>query len=62
MNLQPINPAPSREHGNQFRFVCRECGKVKVANENTRADLDAPAFSAFYCGECVGVPTVAGTL
>jgi hypothetical protein len=36
MNLQRINPIPSRENGTQFRFACRECGKVKVADERTR--------------------------
>lgn len=56
MNLQRINPAPSRERGTQFRFACRECGKVKVADERTHADLDAPSFSAYVCGECVRVP------
>ena len=53
MNLQPINPALSRERGTQFRFVCRGCEKVKMADECTRADLDGTNFGAFYCGDCV---------
>lgn len=55
MNLQPINPAPSRERGNQFRFVCRECGHVRVADERTHADLDAAPYSAYVCGDCLGI-------
>jgi hypothetical protein len=55
MNLQRINPIPSRERGTQFRFACRECGHVKVADERTHADLDAPAFSAYVCGDCLGI-------
>ncbi len=56
MNLQPINPSPSWQHGNQFRFACRECGKVKVADERTHADLNASPFSAYVCGDCLNIP------
>ncbi len=44
MNLQRINPVPSRQSGNQFRFACRECGKVKVADERTHGDVGGQAY------------------
>jgi predicted SprT family Zn-dependent metalloprotease len=55
MNLQPICPSIPAENAQktQWRFACRGCGKLKVADSYTRADMDGPAFNAYYCGECV---------
>jgi len=36
---------------NQSRFPCRECGKVKVKDERTRA-----VKGGFVCGECTLFP------
>jgi hypothetical protein len=37
--------------GAQWRFACRKCGKVKVADEQTHSD--GPGF---ICGECEWKP------
>jgi hypothetical protein len=54
MKLQPLSPA---EYGNQFRFACRECGHVKVADARTHVrpkiapDYIVPHY--YICGECM---------
>lgn len=59
MNLQPIQ-------GTVFYFTCY-CCKCKAASNGlpvrmgepfegpAMADLDGPAFKAYYCGHCAGV-------
>ena len=37
--------------GNQWRFACRACGNVKVADDRTHTDK-----GTFICGECLGTP------
>lgn len=39
----------------QFRFPCRECGKVKVADNRTRAVLNG-----YVCGDCLGITCTVG--
>jgi hypothetical protein len=50
MNLQPINPPDM--HGQVV--TCRECGD-RVRLEQCAADLDGPAFDAYYCVACIPV-------
>jgi hypothetical protein len=46
VNLQPIYPAKP-----VFYAHCFQCGKSTRSNE-LLADLDGPAFRAYYCAEC----------
>lgn len=41
--------------GTEYTFVCYRCGKrtTNYRDVDARADLDGPAFRAYYCGECV---------
>ena len=47
MNL--VNPRLT--DGSQWRFACRRCSGVKVADERTHSD--GPGY--FICGECLGI-------
>lgn len=40
--------------GRPFYVFCFECGKSVIAGdgEGVYADLDGPAFRAYYCTEC----------
>ena len=42
---------PRMPDGNQWRFACRACGNVKVADDRTHTDK-----GTFICGECLGTP------
>lgn len=48
MNLQSISP---QDHHGQ-RVSCFGCG-ARVDLSTCLADLDGPAFKAYYCGPCV---------
>lgn len=49
MNLQPIAPPDQKEQ----RVNCFRCG-IRVDLKSCMADLDGPAFKAYYCPGCVG--------
>ena len=46
MNLQPINPSKP-----EFVVGCFGCGQ-RTPSAEAMADLDGPAFRAFYCRAC----------
>uniref|UniRef100_A0A6H2A3G6 Uncharacterized protein n=1 Tax=viral metagenome TaxID=1070528 RepID=A0A6H2A3G6_9ZZZZ len=49
MNLQPVNPAPA------FHSECRGCSSpllVEPSGPSVWADLEGPAFRAYYCADC----------
>ena len=49
VNLQPVtHPRPDQ------RLVCYDCGRMYPA-ETMHADLDGPAFRAYYCSDCRAV-------
>lgn len=48
MNLQPVRVSP----GSVLSLRCRLCGKF-VPAEQVLADLDGPAFQAYYCAPCI---------
>jgi hypothetical protein len=45
-NLQPVDIKTG------FCCVCYGCGKHISEKEKRWADLNGPAFVAYYCGEC----------
>lgn len=51
MNLQPITNAWEYP----FTFTCYGCGQRVESNhdDGARADLNGPAWLAYYCGACV---------
>jgi len=51
MNMQPINPASP-----VFTFVCCKCN-ARATSADGFADLDGPAFAAYYCAKCAGEVT-----
>jgi len=46
MQFRPINPTNPI-----FYFACNACGN-RTASNNGLADIDGPAFRAFYCIDC----------
>jgi hypothetical protein len=47
MNIQPVSAPPD------FWYTCFGCGRrYLTANMDTYADLDGPAFKAYYCFGC----------
>lgn len=47
MNLVNISPADTKGQ----RVSCFQCG-ARVALSDCKADLDGPAFKAYYCAGC----------
>lgn len=49
MKLVPISSAKHL----RFTFVCAACGRRAPSDsEGAKADIDGPAFAAYYCGKC----------
>jgi hypothetical protein len=49
MRLEPTPIAA----GGPVTFTCHGCGRhVNQAQETVYADLEGPAFQAYYCGTC----------
>lgn len=48
MNLHHVTPTDDRDQ----RVSCHGCG-ARVALSSCMADLDGPAFQAYYCDRCV---------
>jgi len=50
MNLQLVKTPP------KFWYICVHCGQHRLAEKGREsscwADLDGPAFVAYYCGPC----------